>query len=378
MMNEGTKNKTPEQLEDAIGLLGATIRVSSGNEDITVSVSSLARNFEKTLALVEEILLEPRWDEEQFALAKSRIINTLKRNAANPNYLASSMLNKLMYGDNILAIDASGTEASVAEITIDDLKEYYNKYFSPSIARFLIVGDIDQSKVQAALEDLSQKWQAKEVVIPEIKVPRPPAKSQIYFVDVPGAKQSVISIGTPSLTRTDPDFYAATVANYKLGGSFNGIFNLILREEKGFTYGARSGFSGSKNYGAFTASSMVRTNSTLESVTIFKTEMEKYRKNIPQEYIDFTKSSLLKGNALRFETLGGLLGMLNTMTSFNLPADYILQEEAFVRGLTVEKQLELANKYIDPAKMYYVVVGDAKTQLKELEKVGLGKPILVK
>jgi len=378
MMNEGTKNKTPEQLEDAIGLLGASIRVSSGNEDITVDVSSLAKNFEKTLALVQEILLEPRWDEEQFALAKSRITNNLKRNAASPDYLASSTLNKLMFGDNILAIDASGTETSVKGITIDDLKDYYNKYLSPSIAKFLVVGDVDQARVKTALSDLNQKWKSKDVVIPEIKVPGPPAESRIYFVDVPGAKQSVISIGTPSLPRTDPDFYPATVANYKLGGSFNGIFNLILREEKGFTYGARSNINGAKSYGAFIASSRVRTNSTLESVTIFKTEMEKYRKNIPQEYIDFTKSSLLKNNALRFETLGNLLSMLNTMTSYNLPDNYIKQEESYIKGFTAEKLLTMANKYIDPSRMYYVVVGDAKTQLDDLEKVGLGKPVLVK
>ena len=378
MMNEGTKNKTPEQLEDAIGLIGASIRVSSGNEDISIEVSSMAKHFEKTLELVEEILLEPRWDAEQFALARSRIINGLKRDAASPDYLASKTLNKLMFGDNILAVDATGTEESVTAITMDDLKEYYNKYVSPSIAKFLIVGDIDQAKVETAIEGLNNKWLAKEVAIPEIKVPGVPEKSQIYFVDVPGAKQSVISIGTPSIPRSNPDFYAATVANYKLGGSFNGVFNLILREEKGFTYGARSNFAGAKNYGSFIASSRVRTNSTLESVTIFKTEMEKYRMNVPQEYIDFTKSSLLKGNALRFETLGSLLGMLNTMTSYNLPADYIKQEEAFVKGLTVEKELDLSKKYIDPSKMYYVVVGDAKTQLKELEKVGLGKPILVK
>jgi len=378
MMNEGTKNKTPEELEDAIGLLGASIRVTSGNEDISVEVSSMSKNFEKTLALVQEILLEPRWDAEQFGLAKSRIINNLKRNAASPDYLAANTLNKLMFGDNILAIDPTGTEASVAAITIDDLKEYYSKYFSPSIAKFLVVGDVDQSKVKAALADLNKKWQPKEVVIPEIKVPGPPEKSQIYFVDVPGAKQSVISIGTPSIPRTDPAFYSATVANYKLGGSFNGIFNLILREEKGFTYGARSSFNGAKNYGSFVATSRVRTNSTLESVTIFKTEMEKYRKNIPQEFIDFTKSSLLKNNALRFETLGNLLGMLNTMTSYNLPSDYIKKEESFIKGLTIDKQLELANKYIDPSRMYFVVVGDAKTQLDDLEKVGLGKPILVK
>ncbi len=378
MMNEGTKNKTPEQLEDAIGLLGASIRVSSSNEDISVEVSSMTKNFEKTLALVQEILLEPRWDAEAFALAKSRIINNLKRNAASPDYLASNTLNKLIFGDNILATDATGTEASVAAITIDDLKDYYNKYLSPSISKFLIVGDVNQSRVKAALADLNLKWMPKVVVIPEIKVPGSPDKSQIYFVDVPGAKQSVIAIGAPSLPRTDPDFFPATVVNYKLGGSFNGIFNLILREEKGFTYGARSNIAGEKNYGTFIATSRVRTNSTLESVTIFKTEMEKYRKSIPQEYIDFTKSSLMKSNALRFETLGNLLSMLNTMTSFNLPDDFIKREEKFIKDLTIEKELALANKYIDPAKMYYVVVGDAKTQLNDLEKIGLGKPILVK
>jgi zinc protease len=379
LMNEGTKNKTPEELENAIRLLGASISFSAGTESITIRVSSLARNFEKTIDLVREMLFEPRWDEEQFNLAKSRIINTIKRNKANPSYLASNTLYKLIFGENnILSVEAVGTEESVSALTIDDLKSFYSKNFSPSVTQFLIVGDIDQQRVEAALTAINDGWPAKEVTVPEIKATEPPAKSMIYFVDVPGAKQSVIYIGGPSIPRTNPDFYPAYVTNYKLGGSFNGVFNLILREEKGFTYGARSGFNGLKNSGTFVASSMVRTNSTLESVNIFKTEMEKYRKSMPQEYIDFTKSALLKGNARNFETLYNLLGMLNTMSAYNLPADYIKQEEAFLKGLTVEKELAFANKYIDPSRMYYVVVGDAGTQLKDLEKVGLGKPILVK
>jgi zinc protease len=379
LMNEGTKNKTPEELEDAIKLLGATISFYGGSENITVRVSTLARNFEQTISLVEEMLFEPRWDEEQFNLAKSRVINNLKRNKANPSYLASNELNKLIFGENnILSVESAGTEESVNTITTYDLKDFYNKNFSPSLAQFIIAGDIDQQRVEVALAGINTRWQAKDVTIPEVKVAAPPAKSQIYFIDVPGAKQSVIYIGCPSIPRTDPDYYPAYVTNYKLGGSFNGLFNLILREEKGFTYGARSNFSGAKNYGTFMASSMVRTNSTLESVNIFKTEMEKYREKIPQEYIDFTKSALLKGNARNFETLGNLLSMLNDIALYNLPVDYIKQQEAFVKGLTVEKQLELAKKYIDPSRMYYVVVGDAATQLKELEKVGLGKPILVK
>ena len=379
LLNDGTKNKTPEQLEDAIKLLGASIYLSAGNENITVRVNTLAKNFEKTIDLVSEMLLEPRWDLEQFNLEKSRVINNIKNNQADPSYLAATNLNKLIFGDgNILASDLSGTEATVNTLTIDDLKGFWEKYFSPSVSKFMVVGNIDQARVDKALSGLNEKWKAKEVSLPQLKTPESPAKSQIYFVDVPGAKQSVIYIGCPSIPRTNPDFYPAYVTNYKLGGSFNGIFNLILREEKGFTYGARSGFTGATNYGRFTASSMVRTNSTLESVTIFKTEMEKYRKTIPQEYVDFTKSALLKSNARNFETIGSLLGMLNTMAMNGLPADYIKQEEAFVKGLTTDKLIELANKYIDPAKMYYVVVGDAKTQLKDLEKVGLGKPVLLK
>jgi zinc protease len=379
VMNEGTKNKTPEQLEDAIKLLGANINVSASNEALTFRVSTLARNFEKTLDLVEEMLFEPRWDQEQFHLAKLKVINNLKRNLGNPNYLASTTLNKLVYGENnILSTELSGQIGSVDSLTIDDLKGFYERNLSPNLAKIVVAGDINPERVEKAFAGLSEKWQPKNVEIKEQKIPQAPEKSQIYFVDVPGAKQSVIYIGTPSIPRTDPDYYPFFVANYKLGGNFNSLFNMILREEKGFTYGAHSYLESGKNYGKFMAFSMVRTNSTFESVNIFKTEMEKYRKEIPQEYIDFTKSALLRGNALNFETLWNLLDMLNTMAIYGLPADYIKQEEAYVKGLTVEKQLDIVNKYIDPSKMYYVVVGDAATQLKDLEKVGFGKPVLVK
>ena len=381
MMNEETKNKTPEELEDAIGLLGASIRVSASNEDISIDVSTLSRNFEKTMALVEEILLEPRWDEERFSLASSRILNTIKRNEASPDYLSSSTLNKLMFGNSIIATDVNGTAVSVPIITISDCKDFYNKYLSPSVARFLIAGDVEKQRVESALASLNRKWAAKDVKPAEINVPDAPEKSQIYFVDVPGAKQSVISIGAPTLPRTNPDFYPMVVANYKLGAreaSIAGLWMQIIREQKGFTYGAYSSVNGFRNWGYFVASSRVRTNATLESVNMFKTEMEKYRQTMPQDYIDFTVSGMMKSNARRFETLGSLVDYLNNVSEYNLPLDYIKNEQAYLKNLTQEKQLEIVKKYLDPSRMYYVVVGDAKTQLEDLEKVGLGKPILVK
>lgn len=379
MLMEGTALKTPEELEEAIDLLGASIYTYGSTEQITVSVNTLARNFEKTIALVQEILLQPRWDEEQFALAKSNIINGIERSRANPGYLANEAFNNLLYGKgHILALPVGGTAESVESITIDDLKAFYEMAISPTVARFNVVGDIEKGRVEAALAEISESWAPKEVVLPVVEIPKNTEKAAIYFVDVPGAKQSVIQIGNLSLPRSHPDFYAADVVNYKLGGSFNGYLNLILREEKGFTYGARSGFSGNRTTGTFSASSSVRTTATLESVQIFKEEMEKYRENISEEDLTFTQNSLLKSNALRFETLGALLSMLSEINTYNLPFDYAKQEEAFVRDLTREKHIEIAQKYIDPAKMYYIIAGDAATQLDGLKKVGLGDPILIK
>jgi zinc protease len=379
MLNEGTKNKTPEELEEDIQLLGASIYIRGGEESITVSVRTLTRNFEKTLALVEEMLLEPRWDEEQFSINKTRTVNNLKRNLADPNYLARTTFSNLNIGpDNVLSSDVSGTVESVEAITIDDLKGFYEKNFSPSVSDFLIVGDIDQKKVEKALAGLNEKWQAKEVTMPSFTFPPAPEKSAIYFVDVPGAKQSVINIGNLSLTRENPDYYKADVANYMLGGTASAKLFMVLREEKGFTYGAYSNFDGLKNYGTFRAYASVRTDATLESVELFKQIMSDYRAGVSQETVDFTKGSLLKMNALRFETINDKLDMLNTATFYGLPLDYVRNEEDYLRGLTVDEVNETVQKYIDPMKMYYVVVGDAATQLSGLKKVGFGDPVEVK
>ena len=195
-------------------------------------------------------------------------------------------------------------------------------------------------------------------------------KASLYFVDVQNAKQSVINIGYIALPRTSEDYFPAEVMNYKLGGSFSGNVNLILREEKGYTYGARSGFSGSKIPGTFTASSSVRTNTTGESVGIFRDEIAKYKEGITEEDLEFTKNALIKSNARRFETQGSLLGMLQEMSAYDLDPNYIEKEEEIVGAMTLEQHRELAQKYLDESKMAYLVVGDAATQFEQFKEMG--------
>ncbi len=378
IMMEGTATKTPLELEEEIEMLGANINMYTTRESIVLQVNTLVRNFDATVALVQEILLEPRWDEEEFARIKTATINQIKRSDANPNAVANRVYNKLLYGkDHIFSYPTSGTTESVSAITIDDLKAFYEKNFSPSVTNFHIVGKIDQTRALKGLKSLEKAWAAKEVTIPDYPVANNRDKASLYFVDIPNAKQSVINIGYIALPRTDKDFYPAEVMNYKLGGSFSGNVNLILREEKGYTYGARTGFSGSKIPGTFTASSSVRTNTTGESVSIFKEEIEKYKQGISEADLEFTKNALIKSNARRFETQFSLLGMLQEMSSYGLASNFIEDEEATVRNMTLEQHKALANKYLDESKMAYLVVGDATTQFPQFKEMKFDEVLLV-
>ncbi|MCW5520583.1 insulinase family protein [Aureitalea sp. L0-47] len=378
IMMEGTANKTPEELEEEIEMLGASINMYTTRESIVIRGNTLVRNFDKTMALIEEILLQPRWDAEEFARIKTKTVNDIKRSESNPNAVANRVYNKLLYGeDHIFAYPTSGTVESVEAITMEDLKTFYENNFSPSISTFHVVGKINKDNALKNLASLEESWASKDVSIPEYPAENDRDKASLYFVDIPNAKQSVINIGYVGLSRTDPDFYPVEVMNYKLGGSFSGNVNLILREEKGYTYGARTQFSGSKIPGTFTASSSVRTNTTGESVKIFKEEIMKYKEGISQEDLDFTKNALIKSNARRFETQGSLLGMLQEMSMYDLPADYISGEEKVIRDMTLDQHKMLANKYLDESKMAYLVVGDAATQYVQFKDMDFDEVMLM-
>ena len=378
IMMEGTANKTPQELQEEIEMLGANINMYTTRESIVIQVNTLARNYDATLALVEEVLTQPRWDLEEFGRIKTAAINRVKRSSANPNAVAGRVFNKLLYGeDHIFAYPTSGTVASISAISMEDVKAFYAANFSPSVSKFHIVGQIEKVKAMAGLRALEKNWAAKEVSIPAYPISNNRDKSSVYFVDIPGSKQSVIQIGNISMARNDADFYSAEVMNYALGGAFNGVVNKILREEKGYTYGARTGFGGSKIPGTFRATSSVRTNTTGESVSIFRDEINRYKDGISQDDLDFTKNALIKSNARRFETQFALLGMLQEMSTYGLDSNYIEGEEATVRNMTLESHKALANKYLDPSKMAYLVVGDAESQYTQFRDMGFDEVLLL-
>lgn len=375
-MLEGTAARTPEELEQAIDLLGASIDVSAGVQHLTLSGSVLARNYPETMALVEEILLEPRFDSARFALAKQRVANGIRRQAANPNAVAAWAFNRLVYGDHILAENSAGTLESVGATTLQDLRDYHARALTPGAAAFHVAGALSQDDALAPLERLAARWPSA----PAPEYPSPPAwspeRAGLYFVDVPGATQSVLAIGKLALAQPDSAFYPATVMNFRLGGGgFASDLTLELREGKGYTYGIGSSFQGFELPGPFAVRSSVRSNVTLESLTLIKEIVERHGPQFDEDDLETTQGFLLRANAGAFETLRAKLGVLRAVSAYGFEPDYVLQREQIVRDMTVARVREIAARWLDTDDMIWLVVGDAATQRDRLGSLGLGAPV---
>ncbi|MCO7223743.1 pitrilysin family protein [Pleionea sp. CnH1-48] len=378
LMNEGTRSKTPAELEDAIGLLGASIQISSDQGGIFVTGNTLARNYDKTMALVKEMLLEPRWDETEFKRIKARQLSGIQQSEAQPFRVASRAFYKHLYGDKHRAgLPVSGTKETISALTIDDLKAFYKKSLSPRNAYFHVVGDIKQDAIIAGIEPLIKDWQGDKVVIPSFEPPAPINKPKVFFIDIPDAKQSVIIAGKPALKGDNKDFYKFTVAQNRLGSGSSARLFQTLRIEKGYTYGAYSSINKSGFTAPFLAYSQVRSNVTLESLQIIKDLIANYDETFEAKDLAITKNILSKANSRRFETLGNLINMLDDVSQFDLPANYVEQQQQQLKALTLEEARALYTKYAEEQQMIYVVVGDAKTQLDRVKQFGYGDPILL-
>jgi len=379
MMTKGTAKKTPAELEEAIELLGASIYVNASEEKITISGNTLAKNFAETMELVREILLEPRWDEKEFELVKQRTLSRLKEEKGDPNAIAQNEFKKLIYGENsILSYNELGTPETVENLNIEDLKNYYEEKLSPLAATFMTVGAIEKAEAVNSVKAISANWAPKNIDFPEVPEFELPERSKVYFYDVPGAKQSVFAFGAPALSAKDDNFYPAEVMNYRLGGGgFASRLTQELREGKGYTYGIRSRFADQSYIGPFMISSGVRSNITYEAAELVRDILKEYPETFSQDDLDVTKSYMIKSNARRFETLGAKLDMLREISDYGYEYDYIKDREQKVEEMSVMDIQDLAKQYINPERMFYLIVGDAETQLDKLEELGYGKPVLL-
>ena len=362
LMNEGTATKTAAELEQAIGLLGSGINVSANSEELTISATTLARNFESTVDLVKEILTEPRWEAADFERVKSAALTGIKGREANPNAIAAQAYNGLIYGsDHPLGRPGGGDSQSVSELDLTDLEAAHDELLSAA-ARMHIVGDIDSGRAAKGLEKLAKAVSPSEAIRAAYDIPEQENAGKVFFIDVPGSKQSVLRIGKLTAATGDADFNKIRFTNEKLGGGISGDLAQVLRIEKGYTYGAFSSVPNGPVARPFSIGTSVRANATKASLETIRDMVRAYGPEFDAAAVETTQQKLIKENTRAFESLGAKLGTLRNISRYDLSRTYVEDEQAELVDMPLAEFKRIAAEYLQEDEMIYLVVGDKATQ----------------
>ncbi|WP_251358102.1 pitrilysin family protein [Kangiella sp. TOML190] len=370
MMNEASESYSSEDLSNMLQKLGSSISFAAGENYTTMTISSLTENLDRTLWIASEKLFSPRFDDKDFKRIKDQTVEGIKFSQKQPSTVAWNVYNKLIYGDNSIGLPSGGTLASVANISLDDVKNFYKTQYSPQASNIVVVSDLSEQAIVDKLKRFSN-WQGAEVTKAPLN-PMPKLKKAIYLVDKPGAAQSEIRIGKRALPYdADGEYYLASLMNYNLGGAFNSRININLREDKGYTYGARSSFRGSSDHGTYTASAGVRSDVTDKSLIEFFKEIDNYQAaGMTEQELEFMKNSLGQSDARKYETPSQKLGLLSRILTYDLDDDYIEEQNDILEDIELEDLNELASKHLVRDEMIVVVVGDKKSILPGLQQLG--------
>jgi len=370
LLLKGAGERDTATFEDALGNLGSEINVFTNNRFTTIRGKTLARNLDATVNLVNDMINAPAFDADEFETLREQYAQASVAEQANPNFLATQAEAKLTYpADSALSVAGAGTEDQVRSITLDDLKDFHTNYFDVSTATLNIVGDYKEASVLSAFGaiadpvagDLTSKVRPTMADVDQ---------TRIYFYDVPDSKQSVIRLARPALTSTDPEYARLEALNFPLGAIYTSKLMTELRVNKGYTYGIRSGATGDKDLGSFVVRTSVRTNATKESLEIIRDIVGEHGRNMTEAELAELKESLMRGQALKTETLGDKLGLVQDISRNDLPADIRAQEMARVQSMTLDDALALSSAHMRPDAMRIVIVGDAASQKERLADLG--------
>jgi zinc protease len=370
-LNESTTKRSAEEMSNELQKLGSSIAIYAGNQYLNVNVSTLTKNLDATMALVNEKLMHPAFIEAEFSRNKSNAIQGAINSKKDAGYLASTAYRQLLQADNIAATSSQGTEQSLNNIILADVKTFYEQQVKPSDSQLIVVSDLKEKALIKSLNVFSS-WQGKGSSL-VLTLAKPETKAGvIYLVNKEGAAQSAIRIGKRSMTQDiTGEYYKSYLMNFTLGGAFNSRINLNLREDKGYTYGARSGFSADKFSGTFTASAEVRADVTDKSIIEFVNEIKGYsEQGITAEELSFMRNSINQRDALKYETPRAKLGFLAQILEYDLKPSFVQERAEIVETISAEEINALAKKHLNLAEMLMVVVGDAKTLKPQLKALG--------
>ena len=376
LMNETTKHYSNEALASELAKLGSSIRFSTAGRYSQVYVSTLTKFLDETLALLKEKLFNPAFTEEDFERMKERVVQGLQQQAKTPSSLARRARDLILFGeDNRVSLPDEGTLETVQSITLDDVKTFYKNYYSPDKASIVAVGNLSKKNMVETLDFIGQ-WQGNAYEFADYSDFPQYNQNQIFLIDSPEAVQSVVYIVDRSLPfDATGDHFKSRLMNFPLGGAFNSRINLNLREDKGFTYGANSGFVGGKTLGWFEVSTDLTAANTGEGIKEILGEIERYRsEGVEKAEIDFMRNAFTLSDALEFETPTSKARFLRQLLSYGLEKGYREAQLDIINNIDKESIDALAKQYLNIDKMQIIVVGDKAKILPQLN--ALSMPII--
>ncbi len=374
LLDQGTTSRTATELAEAFEELGTTVSVAPDRDDTAVTVRVLARNLEPTLTLLSELLSSPRFDSKDFERERTQQLASLLQGPDEVTWLARRAFPIVMYHrDHPYGKPAQGYPETVKKMTLEDVRGFHAQNFGPKGTTLIVTGDVNVDELTKVLERTLGRWQGNNAG----PFPRPasdvrPEPGLVYLVDKPGAVQSVISVGRHWVDRRDPRYMATRVGNHLLGEDFLSRLNKNLREDHGYTYGARSAFDFRRNKSIWRVSTAVRADATAPALAEILKELDAIAqiRPITAEEVDKARSAEARSYPEEFESPAGIASALSEMAEFGLPGDYL---ETFLPSLERVSLAETQNAMIEvvaPADRFILVVGDRKTIEPDLKKAG--------
>lgn len=377
MLDEGTTTRNALQIADDVAQLGGSLSTGSSMDSTTVTATALTKNFPGTLSLLADVALHPTFPQAEVDRQRASRLGSLVQQRENPQQVAQKTLVSVLFGnEHPYGFTEIGTEASVKAISGAEMQAFWKQNFVPNNAALILVGDMSDADARALVTKAFSSWEKGTAAVPALGTPGT-STAKLVIVDKPGSPQTQLWVGAIGAARRTPDYAAVQVLNNGLGGTFSSRLNMNLREDKGYTYGAGSGFLMRKAAGPFFAVSGVRTDVTGPALgEMLKEIAGMATRPLSAGELSLAKDSLVRSLPGDFETNESTVGSFATLYVYDLGLDYWTRYPALINGVDAAQVAAAATKYLAADRLHVVAVGDKTKILPQIEKLnaGLGAP----
>ncbi len=370
LLSEGSLTHSAEQIQSELDKLGSVISVDTQTYTTRITISSLSKNLPRTMAIVEEMLFQPKFAVSDFKRIRNQMIQGAIYQHQKLGWLASQATQQVLFGDSLFSRISEGTETSLGAITLDDVKSFYHQHYTPHGTQIAIVGDISKQEAIKSVASLSA-WKGDDAPLLDPQIVPELHGQKIYLVDKPGALQSIVRYVRQGLPfDATGEQFLTQLANFNLAGNFNSRMNQNLREDKGYTYGVSSTLAGNREIGVIIYSASVRNDATVNAIREMQREMKRYSQSgMTPEEMHFMRLAVGQQDALSYETPSQKSQLLNGIMAYSLDHDYLQQRNQIVATVDRDVLDQLAKKWFNPKDYQIIVVGDMKTLKPQLEKL---------